>query len=556
MTAVGVGYDEVDQASSADRPQRGEHCHLNVVDVPQTQSQPRSQSPSRPQQQPAPLSHPQFGLVHHPYADLVDDLAAITAQMRVLEGQLVAAVGRLQTVCEQPDGSVQENLAHAYGYRNATTLVEGVTGISSSAVRDLIRLARHTSDRLTLTGQVLEPDLPHLRTALDAGQIGVDCATAIVRPLAPLLPRVDPADLHLADRSLVEMATGMISTGPGAGIRHSASLIADAARLWCDRIDPDGIEPRAQQAHQHRSLTVSKRAYKGLHTVRGRIPTDIAMRFHTQCDTMMRQERLTSHNTDETATNSTGTDTSDTDAPSTDTSDTSHGTALSADNNTVGASNTADIADDTILLAEDYRTREQSGADLFAAMLTAITTTRDFTTPPAVLVTIATNSDHGTGTGTGNNTGGCRIGSDQSFARTGLINGQPAPRSMITQIMCDSGTQIVGQDPTGRVLSLSTTARVFTPNQRRAIAARDGHTCLIPHCRIPATACEAHHVLPWSENGKTHVDNGVLLCWQHHRMIDQHYWAVTMIDGVPHITSPVSRKDRGPTQTVPFHRRT
>ncbi|WP_370455339.1 HNH endonuclease signature motif containing protein [Diaminobutyricimonas sp. LJ205] len=66
---------------------------------------------------------------------------------------------------------------------------------------------------------------------------------------------------------------------------------------------------------------------------------------------------------------------------------------------------------------------------------------------------------------------------------------------------------------------------------------RDGG-CLIPDCPIPAAWSEIHHVLEWANGGKTHTDNGVLLCWFHHRTIDSSGWQIRMVRGSPQIKAP------------------
>src|SRR5690606_39825152 len=67
--------------------------------------------------------------------------------------------------------------------------------------------------------------------------------------------------------------------------------------------------------------------------------------------------------------------------------------------------------------------------------------------------------------------------------------------------------------------------------------ARDGG-CIIPGCTIPASWCEIHHVDPAENGGPTHTDNGVLLCWAHHRSIETSGWEIRMIRGAPHIKAP------------------
>ncbi|KRC58620.1 hypothetical protein ASE14_18890 [Agromyces sp. Root81] len=104
-------------------------------------------------------------------------------------------------------------------------------------------------------------------------------------------------------------------------------------------------------------------------------------------------------------------------------------------------------------------------------------------------------------------------------------------------MICTGGIQTVVHDDAGRILSLGSPERCFTPHQRRAITLRDGG-CLIPGCTVPAAWCEIHHVTPDSDGGPTHTDNGVLLCWFHHRSIDTSGWAIRMRHGVPEIRPP------------------
>lgn len=55
--------------------------------------------------------------------------------------------------------------------------------------------------------------------------------------------------------------------------------------------------------------------------------------------------------------------------------------------------------------------------------------------------------------------------------------------------------------------------------QRIALAIRHPY-CAYPNCEVPSQYCEAHHILPWSQGGKTTSDNLVLVCSKHHAQID------------------------------------
>lgn len=112
------------------------------------------------------------------------------------------------------------------------------------------------------------------------------------------------------------------------------------------------------------------------------------------------------------------------------------------------------------------------------------------------------------------------------------------PYSAVQQILCDSDVIPVYLRPDGGIAALGTTKRAFNREQRMGMIARDGPTCGIPGCQVPATGCEAHHVVEHSAGGPTSVDNGILLCWFHHHMVDTGIFVITMEEGRPVVTIP------------------
>ncbi|RNE56362.1 HNH endonuclease signature motif containing protein, partial [Cryobacterium tepidiphilum] len=99
------------------------------------------------------------------------------------------------------------------------------------------------------------------------------------------------------------------------------------------------------------------------------------------------------------------------------------------------------------------------------------------------------------------------------------------------------GLQKVVLKKNGKIVELGTKERTFNRAQRRAIMLRDGG-CIIPGCDIPAAWTEIHHVWPDRDGGPTHTNNGVCLCWFHHRTIETSGWEIRMIDGSPQIKAP------------------
>lgn len=67
-------------------------------------------------------------------------------------------------------------------------------------------------------------------------------------------------------------------------------------------------------------------------------------------------------------------------------------------------------------------------------------------------------------------------------------------------------------------LDLGRSRRLFNPAQRLAMSVRD-RTCRAEGCDIPADWCEAHHLQPWEQGGRTDIGDGVLLCSHHHHRI-------------------------------------
>ncbi|HKT57794.1 MAG TPA: HNH endonuclease signature motif containing protein, partial [Microbacterium sp.] len=58
------------------------------------------------------------------------------------------------------------------------------------------------------------------------------------------------------------------------------------------------------------------------------------------------------------------------------------------------------------------------------------------------------------------------------------------------------------------------------------LSVRDGG-CAWPACDRPASSCEAHHIDPYSNGGRTDIDRGILLCRFHHMNLHHHHWRIT-----------------------------
>ncbi|HWH27283.1 MAG TPA: DUF222 domain-containing protein [Pseudolysinimonas sp.] len=164
-------------------------------------------------------------------------------------------------------------------------------------------------------------------------------------------------------------------------------------------------------------------------------------------------------------------------------------------------------------IVDDPRTTDQLLADAFVEMVRiagAADTGRMFTQRrPAVQIHVKL-VDLNTGAG------------------AAQLEGQSSASSIGTarRMACSAGAIPVLFD-NGDVLNLGRSQRLFTDQQRIALAARDGG-CRFPGCdRLPSW-CEAHHIDEWTrDNGRTDVSRGVLLCRFHHMNVHNNGWTIT-----------------------------
>jgi hypothetical protein len=75
------------------------------------------------------------------------------------------------------------------------------------------------------------------------------------------------------------------------------------------------------------------------------------------------------------------------------------------------------------------------------------------------------------------------------------------------------------EKPDGEALNIGRKSRSIPPAMRRALQRRhDG-------CRFPGCSCnrfvDAHHIRHWADGGETNLDNLVLLCRRHHRLVHE-----------------------------------
>jgi Domain of unknown function (DUF222)/HNH endonuclease len=100
----------------------------------------------------------------------------------------------------------------------------------------------------------------------------------------------------------------------------------------------------------------------------------------------------------------------------------------------------------------------------------------------------------------------------------------PISAKTVERLACDcSITRILLQDSV--VIDVGRARRTVEGPARRALNARDGH-CRWPGCERPPSRSAAHHLVHWNQGGGSELDNLVLLCHRHHRLVHEGGWQI------------------------------
>ena len=105
------------------------------------------------------------------------------------------------------------------------------------------------------------------------------------------------------------------------------------------------------------------------------------------------------------------------------------------------------------------------------------------------------------------------------------------------RLCCDAGIVPVVDGPNGEPLSVGRRTRSIPPAVRRALSSRD-RGCRFPGCTA-TQRLHGHHVRHWTDGGETSLDNLVLLCPTHHRLVHEGGFDVQRLDdGAFRFTNP------------------
>ncbi len=148
----------------------------------------------------------------------------------------------------------------------------------------------------------------------------------------------------------------------------------------------------------------------------------------------------------------------------------------------------------------DRRTSKQRKIDALLSILNAGTTAMA-TQPVADVTVVLRENSHGA-------------------LESSFVDGSFVHQSTVERLCCSSRILRIVLDAQDREISLGTTSRVPTKTQRNALLARDGG-CRFGHCAAPHHELHAHHIRHVEHGGHTSLENMVLLCEQHHRLVHE-----------------------------------
>lgn len=415
-------------------------------------------------------------------------LAVVGLAARVARRAEALMIEGTAQIDERSRVGCEEKMTARYGCRSVSELLQRVARVSSRSAGEYLRAGHMMFQSIAAsTGELLPAEFPALRRALASGVVGVDGVLAVTGPLSGLVGAAGRAAHLAADEELAAAASGAGVDGDPAACADDLKALAGARAMYFDQ---DGAVPRERVAMRKRGITIGV-CRDGIVPIRGALLPEVAAQLRLIGDSITNPKV--------------------------------EGSPLAGN---PWFTETPDVvADEGVSPARaDERTRSQKLHDAFAILLGKIAGSGMLPnlggTPP-VLVVSARAEDVEAGRG---------------FAHLEGCD-EPVSIDVARQVACAGAVQRVVLDENGRIVSLGTIDRVFNAVQRRAIGLRDGG-CVIPGCHVPASWCELHHVTEHAVGGPTHTDNGVMVCWWHHRSLATSGWGIRMNRGSPEVRGP------------------
>jgi uncharacterized protein DUF222/HNH endonuclease len=105
----------------------------------------------------------------------------------------------------------------------------------------------------------------------------------------------------------------------------------------------------------------------------------------------------------------------------------------------------------------------------------------------------------------------------------------PISSATVQRMACDCSVMRVLLDGQSMIVDVGRSKRLIGGPTSKALRLRDRH-CQWPGCERPTSWCDGHHLVHWIDGGETNLDNLVLLCRRHHRMVHEAGWQLIKTD--------------------------
>lgn len=418
--------------------------------------------------------------------------------------------------CKQEEDPVKNvvGMADSFGCKNSTELLTRITGASTKAVRERLRLHKDIQQVVSLCGDKFPARYQAVSLGLNTGLLSVEIASQLVRDFNRIRPRASVSELQVAELALVMAAIGAEMPLVGEVAPDDTLLVrdavvaafnrvdelttagcsqphipagADSVRVmtepWLHFLDPVGTTPSSEERVLEQRYFHIGRTIDGLVPVRGKLLPEVAALLGRAFDA------VTSPRTKK---------------------ETLKMTKVALE-----------------------RSSGQKRHDAFASLLQKAVKSADMPllggAPVTVLIEVKEESL-------------LKQETSASEPGVGLLHNahgdiEPITIAAVKHSGCSGAIQKIVLDRAGKIVRLGGAERVFNHHARKSITVRDGG-CVVPDCNTGASWCEVHHVQEYARGGPTHVDNGVLLCWWHHRTIDTSGWEIQMREGTPWVRPP------------------
>jgi hypothetical protein len=100
------------------------------------------------------------------------------------------------------------------------------------------------------------------------------------------------------------------------------------------------------------------------------------------------------------------------------------------------------------------------------------------------------------------------------------LDGYAIDPATLKRWACDAGIVRIIVDGDSQPIDVGRRTRTIPPALRRALDQRD-KGCIWQGCNVPASWCDAHHIIHWANGGHTNLNNTQLLCRKHHTQTHQ-----------------------------------